>query len=205
MPNWCHNKLRVSGPAEVLNRFKEDVRLPAQRVENEARAVALKAGAQGSAEELDRAFGPPQVEQPEVPLSFEKVLPTPEGGDWYSWRLENWGTKWDASFDGPMAAIAAAEADVEASVERLGAQDDAVASPTEEPGAESILYRFDTAGSPPASAVKALAARYPELTFALEYGEPGLGFAGRLTARGEAANDEELPIDAVLGPDDMWF
>lgn len=37
----------------------------------------------------------------EVPFDFNKIIPMPEeyneGSKWYYWRIENWGTKWNAS------------------------------------------------------------------------------------------------------------
>lgn len=84
MPNWCFNSLQVTGSKEDLEKLREDV----------------KGGG--------------------CPISFEKILPTPtteeeldeqtkdsehrrimematgvKTVDWYSWRVTNWGTKWD--------------------------------------------------------------------------------------------------------------
>lgn len=30
-------------------------------------------------------------------IDFQKILPRPEGEDWYDWNIRNWGTKWSSS------------------------------------------------------------------------------------------------------------
>lgn len=43
------------------------------------------------------------VKGPKSLMDFNSIVPEPEGVDWYSWRLQNWGTKWnayDVDFDG---------------------------------------------------------------------------------------------------------
>ena len=45
-------------------------------------------------------------------------------------------------------------------------------------GVGEVVYDFDSAWSPPSAAIKAASRQHPELTFVLEYDEPGMDFAG---------------------------
>lgn len=72
MPNYCENVLTVEGSEAEVKRF--------------------------IAENSD----PLAIEESPRIISFEMASPTPpemlgDGGDWYHWRLFNWGVKWDAS------------------------------------------------------------------------------------------------------------
>jgi hypothetical protein len=116
---------------------------------------------------------------------------------WYTWRIENWGTKWDAHFGDPFLVIRTeGSTDVEKCVEAKGA----TITPT------VAIYKFDTAWSPPIPVVEAASERYPELEFTLTFGEPGAGYAGRvLCLAGLCVEDEELELEDVLAPEEMWF
>ena len=70
--------------------------------------------------------------------------------DWYHWNIANWGTKWDVLPD---------------EVYITGNDND-----------RTIM--FDTAWSPPSEFLSAVSKMYPELTFILQYEEPGMGFFG---------------------------
>lgn len=69
--------------------------------------------------------------------------------DWYNWQVKNWGTKWDIGGNGEFI---------------------------EQPDANTIELRFDSAWSPPIEAY----GRFVELGFEIEahYYEPGIGFFG---------------------------
>jgi len=134
------------------------------------------------------------------PLSFHQFAPQPENPrDWYGWCLENWGTKWDASFgDAPTLGISHPEdnADMDASQGALGM--------THVPGV--VIWKFDTAWSPPIPIVKAMSEQFPQLEFVLRYGEPGSNFAGEIKyVDGLLISEEELKVEEVLAPEEMWF
>lgn len=65
MPNWCYNRLEVSGPAETVTDFQK--------------ATVTDTGSLSF-----HAL---------VPMP-ESVRTAP-GDAWYKWSVDNWGTKWD--------------------------------------------------------------------------------------------------------------
>lgn len=118
------------------------------------------------------------------------------GEAWYKWRLANWGCKWDASFGEPFLALGANEMDVEETVAALGQ----TITPT------TAVYKFDTPWSPPAQFLEQASEQFPRLEFALRYGEPGGGFAGEVRyVGGLCVADDELEVEDVLMPEEMWF
>lgn len=150
MPNWCENTLEVTGDAEQLKHFVQAV-----KTETEI-------------------------------LSFESLLPTPkelleDNGAagrmplWYTWRHDNWGTKWDVDkndsnliqqirdywWDGSKDAD-----DLEILAEKW----------------QSGFY-FWTAWSPPVPFVDFASKIFPTLTFNLKYFEGGNVFAGEIEVR----------------------
>lgn len=81
----------------------------------------------------------------------------------YDWERANWGCKWGAC-----------EA-------RLIDSSDG-----------ELLYDFDTAWSPPIEFLETVAKEHPNLTFILEYDEPGIGFKGLARFNGETKEDHCL-------------
>jgi hypothetical protein len=77
MPNWCNNSLTVSHPdKEMMAKF----------------AAAVKEG------NLFDTFIPMPAELRDTTApseSNEKLMEKYGHSDWYSWALDNWGTKWD--------------------------------------------------------------------------------------------------------------
>ncbi|MFD1246054.1 DUF1281 family ferredoxin-like fold protein [Paralysiella testudinis] len=67
---------------------------------------------------------------------------------WYDWRVENWGTKWNAC------------------------------ESTFTVGPNSIKVSFDTAWAPPEGVYAAICAAYPDLQLTALYIEDGMSFAG---------------------------
>jgi hypothetical protein len=91
----------------------------------------------------------------ETVLDFNKIVPQPElaGDAWHIWRVANWGTKWNA------------------------------ASPVVDRAADSLVYSFDTAWSPPnENLMHKMAGLFPELTFHLQFSESGMCFEGTADA-----------------------
>jgi hypothetical protein len=78
MPNWCCNKVIVTGPKKALDAFKATL--------NEVIEFSFKQTVPTPANYFSGNLG-----SEEKKMCEEKGLV-----DWYSWNSANWGTKWDA-------------------------------------------------------------------------------------------------------------
>lgn len=95
-----------------------------------------------------------------IPISREDFLE-----DWYMWRVNNWGTKWDVGSEIYPSGLDFLEDDVEASdIE--------------------VVYHFDTAWSPPIPVFQAMAEQHPDLELELLFSEGGMCFAGKIIMKG---------------------
>lgn len=114
-------------------------------------------------------------------LSFEKIIPhpsdlNPDSMNGYSWRVENWGVKWD-----------------------LNPED----APNFNNQTE---IEFDTAWSPPAPIIYELAMMFPTMKFTLRYFEEGNMFGGVIEAAyGEVINDEEICDEELIQFASQYF
>jgi Api92-like protein with ferredoxin domain len=115
----------------------------------------------GPAEELQSFVGRVQTE--EQPLSFETIAPTPAellNKGWYEWRIEHWGTKWDAEFEDVTEPLRI----------RL----------------TRATFVFLTAWTAPVEWLGLASKAYPELTFRLDYVDQAGLFSGVKEVKGGA-------------------
>ena len=108
-------------------------------------------------------------DDPEL-LNWMVPQPVFEGDqDWYMWRVNNWGTKWDIC--------------------------DVYIDNNAEP--DSIEFSFSTAWAPPVEAFATWAIADGRVEFGLDYWEPGCGFVGETTYDGEYldTNDVDMASD----------
>ena len=142
MPNWCFNHLTVSVHNEsgkkLVQAFKPD---HAQGEEEASPFTALYP----CPDELMATTANFSNDSPEKKANIEKY----GHADWYSWRLANWGTKWDA------ADICFLEENE-----------------------ECVQIRFDSAWSPPTEFFEWYAKENPDVVFLNQYDEEGMGFEG---------------------------
>lgn len=89
-----------------------------------------------------------------------------EDNDWYHWNVRNWGTKWDV-------AVSPDEAFPNTLMEDYEVSGDFA----------SVMYRFETAWSPPIEALQELSRQYPDVCFTYRYEEEtGWGGTGGFNA-----------------------
>ena len=113
-----------------------------------------------------------RVKTDEQPLSFETIAPTPEDllkEGWYEWRIEHWGTKWDAEFEDVTEPLR---------VRRTRA-----------------TYVFVTVFGPPVSWIERASEAFPALTFRLDYAAVDGSFSGVKEVRGgEVVRESHEPV-----------
>lgn len=181
MPNYCYNTLTVSGPDAVLKQFdtqfKEggldlivDHKLPLTKDEvdkiNKKDYLIYQIGEKDDVYSFKGLKSINSLSSYSFSAFIPPDLNTFERG-WYDWRIENWGTKWDAG-------IEAAE---------------------ESPG--SLSYQFDTAWSPPTPVIECMIKTYPGLVFKFKYVEEGPSYAGIMEGFGGSVTLDKYVQDNV--------
>ena len=83
MPNWCDNQITITGPNSVIDKIEKIVKEDDSHENN-----GLLNFFRLMPKELEGTTSPSS--------SADKPQPMIEGFDnWYDWRCENWGTKWE--------------------------------------------------------------------------------------------------------------
>ena len=178
MPNWVFNSLAISGEPELIAQVKFQVSQPVTKMIDEFN-FDTKTYSRQEITMSNPVFSfwnitaPTDLEaynkQPEFKASFDEMMGG-IGNDWYSFNNRNWGTKWD-----------------------VGRFDTDEYSDTELINDESnfLLYRFNTAWSPPFPVIQELSRQYPDLVVDLEY-EEETGWGGEITFKnGEIIDQKE--------------
>ena len=165
MPNWCENKLDVSGNEIDVQKFKE-LTLVKDDVGNGLHftmEILLTTPSELLEQTSPNTWRGEETDI-EGKLEFEKKIEELKQKygytDWYDWRVDKWGTKWDA-----------AESYI------LDDED------------EFFSIEYNTAWGPNIEWVRYVAKQFPELKFTLWFEEPGMGFCGVYEVTDE---DEDL-------------
>lgn len=141
MPNWCENKMIVAGKTDVVKSFIERMGDEFKMLENHIPTPKFLLSTNAETEEQKNnniaEYGSP---------------------DWYWWRVNNWGTKWDID-----------DAFITDEVEDFHEDGTSITS--------FIMY-FNTAWAPPEEGIMKISSMYKDLFFHLEFEEPGMAFEG---------------------------
>jgi hypothetical protein len=158
MPNWCENNLKITGPAEELDRFVKEVQGTGPQYKPYSVEGINKEPPQKQilcfhklypvpAELLRRTYGASEEDEKDLPL----VDGCKSG---YDWEITHWGCKWGVSNQ---------------HCEMTTAPDDD----------SEVGYWFMSAWAPPTSFFKHISRMFPKLRFRVTYSEGGLAFKGR--------------------------
>ena len=158
MPNWCNNTLTLSGPKDkvktIFDKAKESNELLQQL--------------HPMPKELEGTTSPAPTDGEPQPLV--------DGHDnWYDWRVENWGTKWDVDMDG---------------LELVENNDSA-----------TIQGWFDSAWAPPTGAYGYFLANNEDCSIHSYFYEGGMDFAGEWDDGSDTTiNPSEYTADQMEDP-----
>ena len=167
MPNWCENRVTISGDTEDIAKFRETVEgldhhgedsvlsfhklipMPDELIDTTS-PPTIKA-TQAEVDAYNSTATAVQNRTQAVTQYTVEIRREKYGADnWYDWATKNWGTKWQPS-------------DIE-----LDAEED------------YLVYHFDTAWGPPEGIWAAIQEQFPKLHITWFYDEPGMQFCGYL-------------------------
>ena len=130
MPNWCSNSITITGPIETIRPLYDE-----------------------AIQDADDETGLLNAMHPMPKHLHETVSPSADGEDWYTWRVNNWGTKWEVSSEG------------------LEFEDNG-------DGTATLSGWFDSAWAPPIGAYENFCDMMDNCVLEASYFEPGMDFAG---------------------------
>jgi len=152
MPNWCWNHLEVTGDEIQLREFVEKSTINIETSDEFSFNGTHPQPEDLNEKQIITRGTQTQDEKEQAMLNKAKYGYT----DWYDWRCDEWGTKWDAC-----------------------------ESHINHNDIDYFAVSFETAWSPPIAWIINIMKDFPDLSFTLEYEEPGMCFGGRLFAQHE--------------------
>lgn len=170
MPNWVFNTISVSGSYKNVLEVKQVMSQPIP-------VMKMKPGSAWEA--VQGAW-----DMAEVDFSFWNVVAPPvnkwveyfTGENWYNWNIANWGCKWDAKADYETGNALEGE------------------YLNEEYPRNELVYRIETAWSPPIAFIEKMAERFPMCQIELAY-EEEQGWGGELIYdAGQIVSDSEYDV-----------
>ena len=160
MPNWCDNQITITGPNSVIDKIEKIV-----KEEKDGHGL------------LDFMYPmPKELDSTTADGSKDKEMLAKHGhSDWYSWRTDNWSTKWEVNeFYG---------------VDRQG---------------DTISFAFSSAWAPPIGAYEKFiissSEKQEDVSIKAYYYEGGCDFAGCW----DDGNDECIAPSDYKSDDDYW-
>ena len=172
MPNWCDNQITITGPNSVIDKIEKIVKEESNNAEN----GLLQFFHPMPKELLETEAGPIAKTKKEKQARQARKL---EFGaeNWYDWRVNNWGTKWEVcEFYG------------------VDKQPDALI------GDSTISFAFSSAWSPPIGAYEKFLENNPDCFIRAYYYEGGCDFMGLWE---DGVDDCYAPSD-YKSTDDFW-
>ena len=141
MPNWCDNRLVISTWSETEK--EDEARKQIEEFRDKAKLIE-EDGTEATSLSLNKLYP--------MPKELEGTKAPSDNPNWYDWRVEHWGTKWDIDCC-------------------LNYDDE-----------DYLEYSFQSAWSPPVLFLEKVSKDFPLLRFILKYEEEGCGFLGRAIA-----------------------
>jgi len=198
MPNWCFNNVIVSAKTEQeLVEFLDfaDQTHTSYFEDWKTKEVVMNQNAKGvfwnfvTPTDLFSYFGEEVFKKTDIykddkfdneAFMAEFVRSMAEDNDWYHWNCRNWGTKWDIELERENISI----------------------DKNDKTDGYFFNWHFSTAWSPAEGAYRAMAERFPNLTFDYEITEEANFYAGKLHfANGELV--DEVWVDSPTHADFM--
>lgn len=176
MPNWCQNKLTIYGTKAEREQVLASTKGKYLFI-NEGNVELRDAPFLFDAiipmpnymrDTQDPRYSPPELTSDELLeiLADKKESPMP---DWWHWRINNWGTKWDVSPD-----------DVTITEKK-----------------SCTVIDFDTAWCYPIGCIFALSMKFPTVKMKIAYYEPGcIGRGSGTLLGGQIIRETGVGIDA---------